>query len=97
MMGVNYDLFWTLNPKSLHPFIKAFELKTKYENTLQWQQGLYIQFAVGSILSKDINYPNSPFGDKVKRNTVEDNSMFKEKMLQRMNFINSRFEEGENE
>ncbi|MFA0815833.1 MAG: hypothetical protein ACC608_08570 [Anaerofustis sp.] len=27
VIGVSYDLFWTLNPKTLEPFIEAFKQK----------------------------------------------------------------------
>jgi len=40
MIGVEYDLFWRLNPKSLTPFVKAFSMKAKYEDSLAWTMGM---------------------------------------------------------
>ena len=64
-IGVDYDLFWSLNPKSLEPFVKAFSLKEKHADYLAWLQGKYIQMAVGSTLSKEVKYPSKPFLESV--------------------------------
>lgn len=59
-IGVDYDLFWTLNPESLTPFVKAFSLKRQREDSQNWELGLYIRMAIGSSLDNKIKYPNKP-------------------------------------
>lgn len=66
MIGVDYDLFWTLNPKSLSPFIKAFSLRQKYDDAMAWQAGVYVRMAIASSFSKDVKYPNKPLMDKAE-------------------------------
>lgn len=61
MIGVPYDLFWSLNPKSLTPFVKAFSLSQKQRDYEMWAQGLYIRLAIGSTQSKQNKYPDKPF------------------------------------
>lgn len=68
MIGVEYDLFWKLNPKSLKPFIKAFSLKQKYDDNINWMNGTYIRMAIGSVLNEKNKYPDKPMmSDKVKK------------------------------
>lgn len=97
MIGVDYDLFWTLNPKSLKPFIKAFELSEKQEDMIAWRSGMYIKLAIGSLLSKEIKYPTRPLS--ADNDIVLDEEEFarrkmnhiKQTMLERMVVVNSRF------
>lgn len=60
MIGVSYELFWTLDPKSLAPFVKAFALKQKYDDVCNWQLGIYIQQAIAACFNKSAKYPNKP-------------------------------------
>lgn len=100
MMGVNYDLFWTLNPKSLSPFIKAFSLKHEfdyeYDDRMAWLSGLYIRMAIASTLDKDSKYPEKPLSEtmKVVDKKVDENKMMnkiKQAMLERMAIVNQGF------
>lgn len=92
MMGVAHDLFWKLNPKSLSPFIKAFELKRKYDDEMSWMQGLYIQMAVGGIISKKSKYPENPLLSG-KHGQLSEEEVIKNKVINQMEIINSRFNE----
>lgn len=84
-MGVDYDLFWSLNPKSLQPFIKAFELQKKQDDYNAWLNGMYVQHAVASVLNgSKSKYPREPF--IIAR---EHRLSLKEYMMQRMEDINS--------
>jgi len=89
MIGVDYDLFWTLNPKSLSPFTKAFSLKQDYDNTVAWSQGLYIRLAIASCLDGKVKYPNKPLnrGSSEPMSTEE----IKRRMLAQMALVNERF------
>lgn len=98
MIGVDYDLFWTLTPKTLSPFIKAFSLRQQYDDFLAWQQGKYIQLAVASNLSKDNKYPNEPlltnvdFERKINKDVPnKKQDEIKRKFMERMIQLNSRF------
>lgn len=92
MMGVDYDLFWTLNPKSLQPFIKAFELKQKNNDTMAWQFGQYVRMAIASVLSKDGKYPQKPILSKdevvAKQMSAEE---IKARFMAHAQRINARF------
>ena len=95
MIGVDYGLFWTLNPKSLSPFIKAFSLKEEREDRMAWINGAYIRMAVGSLLSKNNKYPDKPlFGVKEISEEIKQ-ARNKEKMFMQMELLNSRFRKEE--
>lgn len=98
MIGVDYDLFWSLNPKSLAPFVKAFELKKDMELTqadvVAYRTGDYVRMAIASNFSKDAKYPTKPFGFKTKKEMDEDARMeeMKKRVMERAQIINKRFE-----
>ena len=99
-MGVDYELFWTLNPKTLKPFIKAFSLKQRQDDFLAWQQGAYIRLAIASVFAKSekVKYPPEPLGEKQYKKKVKQPSqqdLIKEKMMERMRAINQRFRKEE--
>lgn len=93
MIGVDYELFWTLNPKSLTPFVKAFDLKMKYDDKVAWQLGVYVKMAITSSFDKNAKYPTSPaMSSKSAVETPEERqARIKEKMFQQMALINSQF------
>lgn len=97
MIGVGYDLFWTLNPKSLQPFIRAFELSQRNNDMLAWRSGMYIKLAIGSTISDKIKYPNHPFSvdNDIEINEEEKSNKkmkkIKQTMMERMLVLNSRF------
>ena len=72
MMGVDYELFGSLDPYALQPFIKAFSIKQKLADAERWQLGVYIRSAVASTLDKHAKYPPKPifyqsFEEKTER------------------------------
>jgi hypothetical protein len=99
MIGVDYDLFWTLSPKSLKPFIKAFHLRQDYERFQAWQIGAYVQQAIGASLSKDAKYPKPPeigvtekIMSKGKDELEKSNQqLIRDKFLAQVNLINKKF------
>lgn len=94
MMGVEYDLFWTLNPKSLEPFIEAFSIQREYDDLVSWREGMYIRLAVASILDSKSEYPKEPFGMDNEPETAEDReTQIRNRFLEQMVVINSRFKE----
>lgn len=90
MMGVDYGLFWTLNPKSLDPFTKAFSLRKKQEDMNAWNIGNYVRMAIASSFSNSVKYPDKPYTmtKAPREKTPED---IKEYVKQRAMAINSRF------
>ena len=89
MMGVDYELFWTLNPKTLSPFVKAFELSQKNEDCKAWQYGLYVRMAISSCISKE-EYPKQPLMTKGKvKEKVMSAEEIKNKMFAKMKSINA--------
>jgi hypothetical protein len=98
MIGVDYELFWTLNPKSLIPFVRAFDLKSKYDDRVAWQQGAYIRLAILSSLDKNNKYPSSPFmSSPIASETPEERQeRIKDKMFRQMELLNSRFRKEDN-
>lgn len=94
MLGVDYDLFWTLNPKSLAPFVKAFELKQNYDDRLAWQFGAYIRYSIASTLSKGAKYPQQPFSEQGKSRDMTPDEI-KERMMANVEIINMRIEQRE--
>lgn len=45
-MGVDYILFWRLNPIKLKPFLQAEKLRQEQRNRELWLQGAYVYEAV---------------------------------------------------
>jgi hypothetical protein len=48
--GYDYELFWTLTPKTIKPFFKAHEMKVKEQVQLAWIQGTYVKRAIESSI-----------------------------------------------
>lgn len=92
MIGVEYNLFWDLNPRELQPFIKAFSIKNKENDVLAWSIGLYTRYSILSALNKDVKYPKRPLslGECIDEPMSEEE--IKAKMFQQMKVINARFE-----
>lgn len=93
MIGVDYDLFWTLNPKTLQPFIKAFKLQQDNINAQAWLNGLYVRLAIASTFGKNSPYPKKPITDMKSKQTSPEEG--KQRMFKVMEIINSRFGKGE--
>lgn len=93
MIGVDYELFWELCPKTISPFIKAFMLKQKYDDTVAWQTGFYVKLAIVSALNKNAKYPTEPIGKKAEIEETPETKQeeIKRKFLQQMKLLNTRF------
>lgn len=91
MMGIDYELFWSLNPRSMKPFIKAFELKQQIIDSNNYTLGSYIQVAIGSVLSpKDVKYPKVPFSQMNK--DVDKAELDAERFKRNMGRYNRKFD-----
>ena len=54
-LDMSEDLFWTLNPKRLHPYIEADKLKQEKRDAEMWRMGMYVQNAVAVAVDKVLN------------------------------------------
>lgn len=55
-MGISYEEFWRLNPRSFTVIANGYKLKRKEEDTMMWLQGGYIfdgvSLALGNAFKK---------------------------------------------
>lgn len=54
-LDMSEDLFWTLNPKRLHPYIEADKMKQENRDAEMWRMGMYVQNAVAVAIDKVLN------------------------------------------
>ena len=56
-MGVDYHLFWQLNPRRLQPFVKAYQEKQKAQleraNYAAWLSGIYVTHSIAASLGEN--------------------------------------------
>ena len=45
-LGISEELFWTLNPKRLHPYLEAEKLIQEKRDAEMWRMGTYVYNAV---------------------------------------------------
>lgn len=90
MIGVDYDLFWTLNPKSLIPFVEAFKLKQQMQDVFAWEIGAYVRDAIASNFSKTHKYPHQPHSMDLKAKEMPQ-EIIKERFLRDVSKINKKF------
>ena len=77
-LDMSEDLFWTLNPKRLHPYIEADKMKQEKRDTEMWRMGMYVQNAVAVAVDKVLNgrksvleYMDKPILTKYKESQGE--------------------------
>lgn len=67
-VGVGYSEFWDMTPFIIKLYVDKQNKKREYEeqrlNTTAWLTGLYVKVAIGSSLSSDVDYPDTPFGEE---------------------------------
>lgn len=79
-IGVDYDLFWSLNPRKLQPFVESFKMKQKIEieyiNYQTWLQGIYFGKALVASLDKNQEYFKEPIDfQKIKEQKSQEELM----------------------
>lgn len=64
VIGIDYELFWRLNPKKMEAFEEAFIKRTKLnqqqDNVNAWLNGIYMSYAIASCFGKNSQYPSEP-------------------------------------
>lgn len=79
-IGVDYQTFWTLNPRKLTPFVEAYKQKQEYAarefrekaNFSAWLQGVYIARAIAVNFAKNASYFDQPIMLSNSENSEED-------------------------
>lgn len=79
-IGVDYNLFWSLNPRKIQAFVKSFKMKQKikaeYINYQTWLQGIYFGRALVATLDKNQEYFEEPIGfQKIKKQKSQEELM----------------------
>ncbi|CAJ0592236.1 unnamed protein product [Cylicocyclus nassatus] len=59
-IGITEEKFYTLNPRKIKPYEKAYHLRRRMEDENNFWLGQYIRYAVGSVLSEKGEYPKEP-------------------------------------
>lgn len=54
-LGISEELFWTLNPKRLHPYLEAEKLMQEKRDTEMWRMGMYVYDAVHAAVDNVLN------------------------------------------
>lgn len=66
-MGIDEPTFWTLNPRRMKAYERAFELKQQQRDREQWAMGKYFMSALSTVLDRSFNkhatskYVKEPF------------------------------------
>ena len=67
-IGIPYETFLILNPRTIKPFVKAFNDKKEEEratiNYTAWLNGIYVSKAIGACFSKNFKYPDKPIEEE---------------------------------
>jgi len=74
-IGIPYETFLILNPRTIKPFVKAFNDKKEEEratiNYTAWLNGIYVSKAISACFSKNCKYPDKPIDLGIKKETEE--------------------------
>lgn len=54
-LGISEELFWTLNPKRLHPYLEAEKLIQEKRDAEMWRMGMYVCDAVRTAVDNVVN------------------------------------------
>ena len=68
--GIDYNLFWHLNPTKMKPFREAYEEKCRKDDLLAWNTGRYVLEAIASCFGKH-TYTDKPYSFKEESSNTE--------------------------
>jgi hypothetical protein len=75
-IGIDWNTFWELNPKTARIYAKAFKQRKDEEiatiNYTAWLNGLYIRHAVVSAFSDSVQYYDKPLSLTAKKTAKEE-------------------------
>lgn len=88
-LGISEELFWTLSPSRLYPYLEADKRKQEKRDLEMWRMGFYVQNAVAVAIDKVLNgrkstleYMDKPLLAQVKESQQEVELSEDEKMRQ---------------
>ena len=88
-LGISEELFWTLNPRRIQPYLEADKLVQEKRDAEMWRMGIYVQNAVAVAIDKVLNgrkstleYMDKPLLEKYKESKKEVELSEDEKMRQ---------------
>lgn len=88
-LGISEELFWTLNPKKLHPYLEAEKLMQEKRDAEMWRMGMYVYDAVRTAVGNVVNgrksqakYMDKPLLEQYKEAKQEVELTEDEKMRQ---------------
>ena len=81
--------FFHSTPRDIEIFLDAYDRRVKDEvesnfermKYSSWLTGLYVQNAIGSVISKKVKYPKKPYGDMTKEEVTDATETFFEKLM----------------
>lgn len=76
-IGIDYNLFWTLNPAKLKPFVESERIRRKNQlddmNYNAWLHGYYNMLAIGGAMNgKEYPYPKQPIVKEQEKDIVSE-------------------------
>ena len=88
-LGISEELFWTLNPRRIQPYLEADKLVQEKRDAEMWRMGMYVHNAVAVAIDKILNgrkstleYMDKPLLEKYKESKKEVELSEDEKMRQ---------------
>lgn len=88
-LGISEELFWTLSPSRLYPYLEADKRKQEKRDLEMWRMGFYVKNAVAVAIDKVLNgrkstleYMDKPLLAQVKESQQEVELSEDEKMRQ---------------
>ena len=77
-MGISEELFWSLNPHRLKPYLEAEKLRQQQRDTEMWRMGIYVfdgvRAAVENVLNgrkSKLKYMEEPLFLKAEKQSIE--------------------------
>lgn len=69
-LGIGYHEFWSMNPRGINTFIKAYDERMKLRDAEMWHMGKYVSLAVADSIAATFGgddfkpiYPERPMMD----------------------------------
>lgn len=88
LIGISEERFWKLNPRTIQPYVKAYQMKQEQRDTEMWQMGIYVQQAFGVVISalassfgkkkSDAKYFEKPLHQQMKEQQQIDGNQLSE-------------------
>lgn len=101
LIGIDETQFWSMNPRRLKPYTKAYNMQKQSENTMAYIQGMYfveaLRCTIGNMFSKKsskpLEYPKEPYRlfEGERDLTEHDIEKQRENLVARLKIMQSNF------